>query len=1213
MLRIFEDGQEILLPETDEEREAEIFRRIDEVKEKKLTALDLGGLGLTEISDAVVERVAEVSWVTELYLGPHRVAREKPQYPYNYIDKKICNAVREIPTNLFNALPHMKSLDLKNNSIGDLGAKVIAESISCLTTLYLNGNNIGDEGAKTIASSLTNLTNLNMGRNRIGGNGAKAIAASLKNLTTLNLNNNSIGNEGAKAIATSLTQLTGLYLYNNSIGIESAKAIADSLEQLTSLHLGDNDIGVEGAKAIAASLKKLSSLNLSDNSIGDEGAKAIATSLTQLTTLNMSNNSIGDEGVKTIAASLTQLTTLNIGDNSFGVDSVKTIATSLTQLTSLNLSSNGIGDEGAKAIASSLTQLTSLNLSGNGIGTEGARAIADSLAKLIALDLNHNSIGNEGAKAIATSLTQLSNLNLRDNSIGDEGAKAIATSLTKLSILNLRDNNIGYEGAKGISTSLTKLTTLNLGDNSIRDEGAKAIATSLTQLSGLYLRGSGIGDEGAKAIAVSLTQLIGLDLWRNSIGDEGAKAIATSLTQLSSLNLNNNYIRDEGAKAIAASLTQLTDLGLRGNRLGDEGIKAIAASLTQLTDLDLRGNGIGDEGAKAIAASLTQLTNLDLQGNNITIIPKEALNSTDAKRIFLAIEDRLTEKNFPLNEAKLIVVGEGAVGKTSLIRYMVNGEPRRESEEQTIGADIQEEIETQEWFVTEETEKNDIKLNIWDFGGQEIMHGTHQYFLTERSLYLLVLDGRKKDDNTVYKWLKLIRNRGKDSPVLIVINKAVNEHEKQKVDLDRKDLLKKFPNIVEFLETSCNDNEAAKNSIDDLKKTIVLTLQNNQHLKHIFDRLPEAHLQIKDDLSTEAEDKKVLKKDRFKELCVTRGINDETRQAYLLQLFHDLGIVIAHGIDPDAPYVVKDINLLDPNWLVTAIYEILMQTNRSSNCGEFKQTDLCNWLDSGEYPEEWHEFIIAMMKHESISLCFELADRNTFLIPQALPKSAPDIENWNSCLCFRYNYDLLTTNLLPHFMVTANAFHDPDAPRWRSGVLLNVSGCRVLVAADKISKKVDIEIDGGGNPNQSRGALETIRNLFFMVHRHNPEVKATAIVPIPDNPDKEVDYEELLEFEKDEGFGPNHRIQKKQDGGYWTVSELLDGVGRRNMTEDDYKYQITNNYFSPGSNIQLNDISGHNAQIRQIKQVDNEKRPASQKKSKLSSLLGLEGQSHDGE
>ena len=65
-----------------------------------------------------------------------------------------------------------------------------------------------------------------------------------------------------------------------------------------------------------------------------------------------------------------------------------------------------------------------------------------------------------------------------------------------------------------------------------------------------------------------------------------------------------------------------------------------------------------------------------------------------------------------------------------------------------------------------------MTLNIWDFGGQEIMHGTHRFFLTERSLYLLVLEDRREDDRSIYDWLKVIRNRGGNSPVMVVINKC---------------------------------------------------------------------------------------------------------------------------------------------------------------------------------------------------------------------------------------------------------------------------------------------------------------------------------------------------------------------------------------------------------------------------------------------------------
>ncbi|MBT4627428.1 MAG: hypothetical protein HOC63_12145, partial [Rhodospirillales bacterium] len=49
------------------------------------------------------------------------------------------------------------------------------------------------------------------------------------------------------------------------------------------------------------------------------------------------------------------------------------------------------------------------------------------------------------------------------------------------------------------------------------------------------------------------------------------------------------------------------------------------------------------------------------------------------------------------------------------------------------------------------------------------MHATHQFFLSHRSLYILVLDGRR-DEKTEY-WLKNIESFGGNSPILIVMNK----------------------------------------------------------------------------------------------------------------------------------------------------------------------------------------------------------------------------------------------------------------------------------------------------------------------------------------------------------------------------------------------------------------------------------------------------------
>ncbi|WP_366558215.1 hypothetical protein [Okeania sp. SIO3B5] len=53
------------------------------------------------------------------------------------------------------------------------------------------------------------------------------------------------------------------------------------------------------------------------------------------------------------------------------------------------------------------------------------------------------------------------------------------------------------------------------------------------------------------------------------------------------------------------------------------------------------------------------------------------------------------------------------------------------------------------------TNQHEFQMNIWDFGGQEIYHATHQFFLTKRSLYILVVDTRQENTRFDY-WLNIV-------------------------------------------------------------------------------------------------------------------------------------------------------------------------------------------------------------------------------------------------------------------------------------------------------------------------------------------------------------------------------------------------------------------------------------------------------------------------
>lgn len=80
----------------------------------------------------------------------------------------------------------------------------------------------------------------------------------------------------------------------------------------------------------------------------------------------------------------------------------------------------------------------------------------------------------------------------------------------------------------------------------------------------------------------------------------------------------------------------------------------------------------------------------------------------------LAAYRRITQgETRTLNEAKLLVVGNKAVGKTSLLRYLIHGQPRDPSKKKTPGIATQERIEVETWS----PEAGGIRLNVWDFGG----------------------------------------------------------------------------------------------------------------------------------------------------------------------------------------------------------------------------------------------------------------------------------------------------------------------------------------------------------------------------------------------------------------------------------------------------------------------------------------------------------------
>jgi hypothetical protein len=235
------------------------------------------------------------------------------------------------------------------------------------------------------------------------------------------------------------------------------------------------------------------------------------------------------------------------------------------------------------------------------------------------------------------------------------------------------------------------------------------------------------------------------------------------------------------------------------------------------------------------------------------------------------------------------------------------------------------------------------------------MHATHQFFLTERSLYLLVINTREDElANRIEYWLKLIESLGNQAPVIIVGNK-IDDHP---LDLDRHGLQTKYPNIKGFIGTSC----ATGLGISELKQKITAIIANE--MPHVFDPIPVKWLNLKDKL--EQDDRDYITYQEYEQKCIETGITRESSRHTLVRLLHELGIVLNFTDDKR----LKDTNVLNPEWVTVGAYRVI-----NDNLLMTEHKGVLHWQDSArifqpksrkdrdDYPtEESRKFILRMME-----------------------------------------------------------------------------------------------------------------------------------------------------------------------------------------------------------------------------------------------------------
>ncbi|MDP2437097.1 MAG: COR domain-containing protein [archaeon] len=687
-------------------------------------------------------------------------------------------------------------LNLRDNGLRSQGAIAIFDTLatnSTVLSLSISSNHLEMETMPGLTEMLrrnNTLTRLDLCQNFLPPGAASGIGEGLmvnSTLQYLDLRLNCLGG-GIEQLALGLRDnrsLVSLCLSQNRITDSQISLLGKALAHhgtLRELDLSSNEItGCTGmVLLLAAERLSLQKLDLSSNKIGCKGAHCIAGGLQMNSTLNslvFTSNEISVDGFDALFSALTVNTVLQV----------------------LNMSRQLMDDDCATHVASYLAgshSVTSLNLSGgNGYGPNeaGQTALFQSLlgnTTLRILDFKLvRPFSEDTIEALCATLRgniSLTELRLQDVGFNNETVPVLLKALRWNSSLRVIDVS-GYSGL------LPELVSDLAREMETNRDLAILRATAFSQapeagghidLSNLRLS-LDIFKELPFDTAWSMAGVVDLR------GNPALTAIPAELGHLLDekveIKLDPPTRHWHPVHALYATLqggSKLLELArslllsqappilegvpgdLRGFGLSMQECESFRWTLP-CPNIDLRDNP-RLEGIPASLGSLPQAV-IDQPGFAIHFDPPTdswcpiqgaIVRSGNTRKIVDYARDKQGGHLTPIGRVKMMVVGQAAVGKTSLVRCLRN-EPFQQKLLSTDGVDMGE-LEF----------SSDLTLAIWDFAGQSIYRVTHQFFLTGHGIYLLVYrlsDPPSVSAATLSFWLNSLYSRSlKSSKVILV-------------------------------------------------------------------------------------------------------------------------------------------------------------------------------------------------------------------------------------------------------------------------------------------------------------------------------------------------------------------------------------------------------------------------------------------------------------
>ena len=626
------------------------------------------------------------------------------------------------------------------------------------------------------------------------------------------------------------------------------------------------------------------------------------------------------------------------------------------------------------------------------------------------------------------------------------------------------------------------------------DTALKALAAQVTHLPSVcWLLLAAVGDDGLKGLASQMQHfrdLRELDCDSNEFGDKGLKALARQgkyLTNLHTLDLATTDVGDEGLKSLAEQASHLGSLqllNLEETRVRDVGVKALADQaehLGNLQHLGLMGTDVGDDGLKALvlaaqAGHLGKLLFLDVSETQVKCVAPELLKTGNVEQIFKAVIDGLT-----IPEAKIVVLGEPGVGKTSLCARLFRGRiPYKRKETHDF-----------EFIVPKRRPRVrnlDIQLRVWDFGGQHVLHGTHEMFLTERSVCLLVLDvtqvkehdpaqrNPERDGNRLSYWLKMIRHFvGEYAHVVLVVTKSDESDVRLGgLDADRLRIEHHFTAPIQMVGGFSATDKSRTQPVETLWQAIENALGR---MDEVHSRVPQEFVVLKERVESQVTGRALVSLNEYRAWCRDVGVTSQREQDTYLRTLHNFGTAFYFGLlefekdrqdrsrgrDDRAPGQLRLLHaerdtalqrwLVNPRWFKHPLYRLIRRSNEKPwltahdiSKAARRTTEKIS-LDDPDAAEDVVRGVLKLTE-----LCFYDTERLKYFFPRGLPRdSVRFLTGWDESSRHEitWQWSFFPEAVIHRFIVQAHQYKEVlDNAQWRTGVVFSRGSAVVAIDSE---------------------------------------------------------------------------------------------------------------------------------------------------------------------